>query len=183
MTDRRAFRELPEPAAILVPPSIPPRPEAFPVGALFLSVEPGNPAEVLGYGVWVEFGQGRVLVGILPGDPDFGTAGHEAGSKTADHQHSYSQVVAHTHPVTVTDPGHQHDADIDGGVVLPGMRSVAGSADSASEVLTDAVRAAETGISVAVGNPDGSVATGTTSSAAVSTLQPYVVVHIWRRVS
>ena len=60
---------------------------AFPVGAIFLSVDSTNPATTLGYGTWVVFGSGRILVGVDSGDPDFDMAEKTSGSKTASYNH------------------------------------------------------------------------------------------------
>lgn len=43
--------------------------EAFPVGAIYLSVTGVNPATELGYGTWSAWGSGRMPVGIEPGSP------------------------------------------------------------------------------------------------------------------
>ncbi len=55
---------------------------AFPVGAIFVTVDPTNPNTTLGYGTWTQFGQGRVLVGLNPSDPDFDVVEETGGSKT-----------------------------------------------------------------------------------------------------
>ena len=60
---------------------------AFPVGAVFISVDSTNPATTLGYGTWVAFGAGRVLVGLDTGDTDFDTVEETGGSKTASYNH------------------------------------------------------------------------------------------------
>lgn len=57
--------------------------QAFPVGALFLSVVSTNPATLLGYGTWSAFGAGRVLVGLDSGDADFDTVEETGGAKAA----------------------------------------------------------------------------------------------------
>lgn len=54
---------------------------AWPVGSVFIAVVPTNPAVLLGVGTWELFAQGRVLVGIAAGDPDFGTVLQEVGEK------------------------------------------------------------------------------------------------------
>ena len=78
--------------------------EAFPVGAVFLSVVATNPATLLGYGTWAALAAGRVLVGINAGDPDFDTVKETGGAKT--HTLATANLPAHNHPVT--DPGHTH---------------------------------------------------------------------------
>lgn len=53
----------------------------WPVGSVFISVVPTNPATLLGFGTWVAFAQGRVLVGIDPTDPDWDTVLETRGEK------------------------------------------------------------------------------------------------------
>jgi hypothetical protein len=56
--------------------------EAWPVGSIFLAVVPTDPAVLLGYGVWAQFAQGRVLVGIDAGQVEFDTVLEIGGEKT-----------------------------------------------------------------------------------------------------
>jgi hypothetical protein len=70
--------------------------EAFPVGSVFTSVVSTDPAQLLGYGVWSAYAAGQVLVGLAPGDPDFGSPGHAGGAKTvAISAHAGAAVADH----------------------------------------------------------------------------------------
>jgi hypothetical protein len=69
--------------------------EAFPIGAVFISVVATNPATLLGYGTWAAFGAGRVIVGLDAGDADFDVAEETGGEKT--HTLSVAEMPAHTH--------------------------------------------------------------------------------------
>jgi hypothetical protein len=89
----------------------------WPVGSIFLSMSATSPATLLGGGTWSRIGQGRVLVGQNPGDPDFGTLGGTGGAKTSSiSAHSGASVLQHsdhahffTPSVTVSDhPDHKH---------------------------------------------------------------------------
>lgn len=71
--------------------------EAFKVGGVYINTTGTNPNSELGYGTWVAFAQGKVLVGYLAGDPDFGTGGATGGEKT--HTLSLAEIPAHTHTV------------------------------------------------------------------------------------
>lgn len=53
----------------------------WPVGTIFTTVDPRNPRELLGFGTWVRFAQGRVLVGVNEDDPDFATVMQTGGEK------------------------------------------------------------------------------------------------------
>src|SRR6185369_15103133 len=76
----------------------------LPVGAVFIAVVGTDPATLLGYGTWVAFGAGRVLVGRDAGDVDFDTAEETGGAKTkAISAHAGTAVADHadhTHQVT-----------------------------------------------------------------------------------
>lgn len=50
------------------------------VGGIYVTVDPTNPATSLGYGTWTMFGQGRVLVGLDPTNPNFHLPEQTGGS-------------------------------------------------------------------------------------------------------
>ena len=56
----------------------------YPIGGLYISTLSTNPNTLLGFGTWVAFGAGKVLVGIdVGGDPDFDTVEETGGAKTS----------------------------------------------------------------------------------------------------
>ena len=71
---------------------------AFPVGSLFFAAVATDPAELLGYGTWAKWGEGRVFVCQKDGDADFANLGAEGGAKT--HTLTEAQIPAHTHVLT-----------------------------------------------------------------------------------
>jgi microcystin-dependent protein len=117
-----------------------------------------------------------------------------------DHTHAYTQVLNHTHTVTVTDPGHTHTQNSHSHAVTdPGhyhtffgdnigitsgsddyaIRS-SGSANTSTETTgvtvgsaTATNQNATTGITASTANPSGGVASGTTASNN----PPYQVVN------
>ena len=74
--------------------------EAFPVGSVFFSAVATDPSELLGYGEWTLFGEGRMVMGCSSNDTPLSTGG--SNSKTI----STSNLPAHTHSV----PAHKHTA-------------------------------------------------------------------------
>ena len=68
------------------------------MGSVFLSVVATNPATLLGFGTWVAFAVGRMLVGLDAADPDFDVVRATGGAKT--HTLTVAEMPAHTHVLT-----------------------------------------------------------------------------------
>jgi hypothetical protein len=134
----------------------------YPIGSIYSSTVSTNPNTLLGFGTWVAFGAGRVLIGVGTGF----AAGATGGS--AD-----SVVVSHTHTATVTDGGHSHVGRVAttlGGYQPDGFEEGRGNPDWDTQASTNS---ATTGISVS------NSTTGVSGTNA--NLQPYVVVYMWNR--
>jgi hypothetical protein len=174
---------------------------AWPVGSVFISVVDTDPATLLGFGTWAAIGAGRVLIGKNAGDPDFDTLEETGGAKTVAAAGSVSQptlsmnaitqVINHTHSVSVTDPGHTHTLPVGAtdDTSAPFDRADAGTNASGANAST-ATGSNTTGITATTANPAGGVAsiapTGTVSQptftgSATSVVPPYLVVRMWKR--
>lgn len=87
-----------------------------------------------------------------------------------NHSHTYTQVLNHTHGISINDPGHGHSVtSANTGAVNQGMTTFAnpqvssGGYDGArGQLLT--LGGAGTGVSASSGNPAGGVAAGTTGA-------------------
>lgn len=135
------------------PPVSPPGGEAFPVGAVFISVVSTDPATLLGYGTWVAFGAGRVLVGLDAGDTDFDTAEETGGAKT----------------VTLTAaqmPSHRHTLSNLRGATTGSQTTAYGGIAAGSDTTSTLT-------------PYQMDLAG--SGEAHSNLQPYIVCYFWKR--
>lgn len=161
----------------------------YPVGSVYINASSTtNPSSLLGFGTWVAFGEGRVLVGQNTSDTSFDTLEETGGSKDAiavSHTHTFSTTTssegAHTH--TITDPGHYHTTNnssppnlnwTGGGGTIIGAGSNAWNTGSAT-----------TGITINSNGAHTHTLSGTTGSTGSSgtnaNLQPYVVVKMWKR--
>ena len=138
----------------------------YPVGSIYTSTASTNPNTLFGFGTWVAFGAGRVMLG----DGGGFTAGATGGSADAI-------VVSHTHTATVTDPGHVHrqqNGGMDNGASSFDGDFMAGNRNPIS--LRDGrydTQSKTTGITVANST--------TGSSGTNANLQPYIVVYMWNR--
>jgi hypothetical protein len=134
-----------------------------PVGSIYTSTSATNPGTSFGFGTWVAFGAGRVLIG----DGGGYAAGATGGSADAI-------VVTHNHTATVTDPGHFHNYDL---VSFPVQANqwVGYATDPGPTFTSTPTTTKTTGITVA--NTSAGV------SGLNANLQPYVVVYMWNRVA
>jgi hypothetical protein len=131
---------------------------AYPVGSIYMSTVSTSPTTLFGFGTWVAFGAGRVLLG----DGGGYSAGATGGSADAI-------TVSHTHTATVTDPGHLHSV----GVKMDAAGAGGGGYVNFNPDTTFNTNSATTGISVGVST--------TGSSGTGANLQPYIVVYMWNR--
>jgi len=140
---------------------------AWPIGSIYMNATNStNPATLLGFGTWVSFGAGRVLVGLDSGDTAFDTAEETGGSKD-------SALQEHTHFIM------RDDGSIGGGggyttsvSSTNTLDTVAWLADAdTSYTLKGTSGTADRGLTSPAGSGDG---TG-------DNLQPYIVVYMWKR--
>lgn len=137
---------------------------ALPIGFVFLSVLDTNPADLLGYGTWEAFAEGRMLVGHDGADTDFDTAEETGGAKTkAISAHAGTAVANHDH--------HHHTFTAQSSAATPDLvaadtsgAGVAASGNTGDEsvVLTHTV-------------------TQPNNHADLNVMPPYVVVYMWKR--
>lgn len=149
-----------------------PAAEAFPVGALFLSVVATDPAEMLGYGTWERIAGGRVLVGQDDEDPDFDTAEETGGAKTVAAAGTNATEDAHSHETPIM-PNGTASIRRAGTSVFGTGSTLTGAAEAAASSTSGTGPAMLTG----PGSAHGHAFTG----SATSVVQPYLVVYVWKR--
>ena len=140
---------------------------AYPVGSIYMNATNAtNPGTLLGFGTWVAFGAGRVPVGIDSGDTDFDIAEETGGVKEVTLTSAQSGLPSHFHEV--------------------GSRGSENNEPFTAQ-NTKARRYHEggghTSQSTAAMTLDGETKfnTAADASSAHTNLQPYIVVHMWKR--
>ena len=139
---------------------------AYPVGSIYINATNStNPATLLGFGTWVAFGAGRVMVGFNASDPSFDTAEETGGSKDAI-------VVSHTHSLTQSPHTHTTTLDVWRGSNA-GNTSAAWGGGDRRDATNVTNTSASTSISISVDS--------TGSSGTNANLQPYITCYFWKR--
>lgn len=144
---------------------------AHPIDTIYVSVSPVNPSKYFG-GTWIQWGKGRVPVGVDASQTDFNTVEKTGGQKTADLQHSHT-VNDHKHisPFGYDDNCY-YSARQYGSVVVganPGYYLNGGNGGKTGQVRL---------------NYTSSSSPGTDSKLSKqSLLQPYITCYMWKRVA
>lgn len=148
----------------------------YPIGSIYISINSTNPSIWFG-GEWELFGNGRTLVGVDASQSEFNTVMKTGGSKThnhtsASHSHGSGNLVSCYYPKNPYSNACFQLRDIDGGFSLSGYMGE-------SRTWNNGGGSAGTGIAV-IGTTSSATPGATGSS---STLQPYITVYMWRRIS
>ena len=134
----------------------------YPVGSVYINAGvTTNPATLLGFGTWVAFGAGRVMVGLNGSDSLFDTLEETGGSKDAvvvSHTHTLGAAGAHNHTYQQYNGWNY----LDGG---PLQTPIASTSSQNTSSVGDHTHTIDT-----VG-----------SSGTNANLQPYITVAMWKR--
>jgi hypothetical protein len=133
----------------------------YPIGCIYTTTVATNPATVFGFGTWVAFGAGRVLVGVGTSDAVYAAA---ATGGESTHALSTVELAAHKHQIGMRDDGS----------------TVGGNIQVASTGNTMAFDSAGTAGTATGGGAD-SLSYSAGSGTAHNNLQPYIVVFMWTR--
>ena len=162
----------------------------YPVGSVYISVNSVSPATLFG-GTWAAFGAGRVMVGRDASDADFDTV-EETGGEKAD-----NVSIAHTHSVGVGNHKHVMPVGFDPNKTYRSMTSDGWGNPAYGSIVIQAPRGGSHTPGLGAGTQDYWVRLGLTdnpygasnvtsggasvSSINPSTVQPYIVVNMWKR--
>lgn len=73
----------------------------YPIGSIYLSVNSVNPSTFLG-GTWVQWGEGKTIIGVDSEDTDFDIAENTGGEK--EHTLTINEMPSHSHGISAN--GH-----------------------------------------------------------------------------
>lgn len=141
--------------------------KAHPIGSIYMSSDPTDPATVLGVGTWARI-QGRFIVGASDTDGDFNN-GDTGGSKT--HSHTTQSAGGHVHNIDTSDFGAFGGSP----GTIPVGRVVTGSGNPELSETLESLRYASTT------NATETAGSHTHTVNSSSNLPPYVAKYIWER--
>ena len=129
----------------------------YPVGSIYMNMAVAtNPGTLLGFGTWVAYATGQVLVGI-EGSGTFDALDESLGAETAAHELTVAETPTHTHSM-----GTQVSFNV--------------SIDDRQVTVLDPFWSGFGG-----GSARATGSAGSGSAHSHSTLQPSVTVHMWKR--
>lgn len=156
----------------------------FPIGSIYMNINSTNPSEYFG-GTWVQWGSGRVPVGVDSIQSEFNYAEKMGGTKIVDLSHSHT-VNSHSHSLSKGWAKIGRCVNYPEGIaykVGPGAGSTTydraqtngGGIAGGSFAATD---------TTALGGDTSSTSPGTSNglSDRQSILQPYVTCYMWKRI-
>ena len=146
--------------------------KVYPVGSIYINASVStNPATLLGFGTWVAFGAGRVLVGLDSTDTDFDSAEETGGAKTVTL--TASQIPEHTHNLYVDEyqggddaawANNATDGRIAGNNINRQNRTSTANSGKGAQIIGGTAQEL-----------------GTSGGSAHDNIQPYIVVYMWKR--
>lgn len=133
----------------------------YPIGSIYMSVNPTSPQELFG-GAWIEWGKGRVPVGVDVNEVSFDSVERTGGdiSKTLNLNHTHLQTMIFNSKYISASGLHYTDGD-----TVP-ENYVATQPSSWAGVSENPVR----GEKIPLGN------------VTFDVLQPYITCYMWKRV-
>lgn len=163
-----------------------------PVGSIYSSTVSTNPGTLFGFGTWVSYASGRVMIGDGGGFVA-GATGGSADAIAVAHTHTFSATSSgqsNTHSHSASDGGHAHyyagsvstssQFPVSGGGGYPGVGTpYMSGANTATGYASISVGNANADHSHSVSGTTGS----TGASGTNANLQPYVVVYMWNRIA
>lgn len=145
---------------------------SWPVGSIYFSNRPENPAAIMGGGVWAVWGAGRVPTGVQVGDANFNTVEKTGGATT--HTLTTDQMPAHNHTgTTSTDGNHQHTTMVSPLYKIATVTNTGSSYVSHYWTTEPTSFAGAHNHSLNINNAGG--------GASHPILQPYITCYMWKR--
>jgi hypothetical protein len=147
----------------------------YPVGSIYTNATNAtNPGTLLGFGTWVAFGAGRVMVGFNAADPLFDSAEETGGSKDA-------VVVSHSHTINNTSLTGSVGGNIWNRLRNNLGRSGVFSTSTQTDVAAGGGDNAHSIVTINFDGTHGHTATASGESGTNKNLQPYITVYMWKR--
>lgn len=156
----------------------------YPVGSIYMSVNNTNPSAIFG-GTWIEWGAGKVPVGVNTLETEFNSVEKTGGEKT--HTLTIAQMPSHGHSVSIASSGscttsangrHAHSLDLINHCSTNGNGQVFGPTTSPTNYKTSEIVDHTHTVPNHTHTVNQSNAGG---GQAHNNLQPYITCYMWKR--
>jgi hypothetical protein len=141
---------------------------AYPVGSIYMNASDStNPSTLLGFGTWVAFGAGRVLIGEgsdSDDQPTPETVSFTAGDEDGEYNHTLTKDEMPSHSHTSV---HGQSSGIGRPTGFYSVSTSVGPNNFGGGTLND--------------NWGSSTTSSTGGGQSHNNLQPYIVVYMWKR--
>lgn len=149
--------------------------ELWPVNSIFCSISSTNPSVTLGFGTWVSFGAGRMMIGYSASDSDFDTAEETGGAKTVTL--TSAEMPSHTH----AQDAHTHTQDAHAHTQQSRSAGLIGTAGSSGSVAANNQSVGTTNSTTATNQNTTATNQNTGGGGAHNNMPPFIVVYMWKR--
>ena len=153
----------------------------YPVGAIYMTTSSTNPANIFGFGTWVQWGSGRVPVGVNTSDGNYNSVEKTGGSST--HSHSFTNISGGCYLTAEQLPTNIGTFNA---LSWQTNNSRTGGAFSVTQIHCD--RWATDDADQSFGDADFKLSGGgrahyhtIPTSDSSSSLQPYITCYMWKR--
>lgn len=146
--------------------------DLYPVGTIYLTIDGTNPATSLGFGTWVAFSQGKVLLGVGTHNDGYESKTFASAELTGgkyQHKLTKPEMPVHKHTATSTDSGHTHPYSVDHDKDAGGYSNNARDAKRHDETTGTGYA----NITTSIDNEGG--------DGYHNNIQPYTTVYMWKR--
>ena len=139
---------------------------AYPVGSIYMNINSTNPNTLFGFGTWVRFGEGRMLISQENSNSRWDSAEETGGSESVTL--TESQIPGHSHLMIHNTPATTNGL---GAITLPHI----------SRGNVGGMGSSDTGLQGTSGTPNVGSTASTGGSSSHDNMPPFIVVYMWKR--
>jgi microcystin-dependent protein len=152
----------------------------YPVGEIFVTRQQGNPSQILGFGSWQRYGEGRMLISLQEGNPYFGQVDSAGGQNAI--RLTVGQLPSHLHTVSPQNVTTSFSGDHSHSIPIAAVNSDYGTRiASGPGAARGAIQSGQSGNHSHSVNIPTFYSGSTGNGDLIGVMNPYIVVNMWVR--